>query len=136
MAIACFVRRTASLPDNVHSERIPTRRSILDTLSQVSKSSSTTSAFKPSRDCIFKSCFISFCRRISRRIINSVPLSCSVCTSIVPPIISMMFFAMDIPSPVPCILLTVELRSRSKGLKIRSANSLLMPISVSLMRNS
>ena len=28
---------------------------------------------------------------------------------------------MDMPRPVPCILLTVEVRSRSKGLKIFSA---------------
>ncbi len=36
----------------------------------------------------------------------------------VPPIISTMFLLMAIPSPVPCILLTVEVRSRSKGSKI------------------
>ncbi len=54
----------------------------------------------------------------------------------VPPIISTMFLVMAIPSPVPCIPLTVEVRSRSKGSKIFLANSGLMPMPLSLTRNS
>ena len=130
--MACLARSTASFPETVQSERIPTRRSILVTLSQVSKSSSTTRALRPSSSSIFSSFLCAETSRSSSRITNSVPLPFSVITVIVPPIMSMMFLAMDIPRPVPCILLTVEVRSRSKGLNIFSANSWLMPIPVSL----
>ena len=47
-----------------------------------------------------------------------------------------MFLVMAMPRPVPWILLTVEVRSRSKGSKIFWANSWLMPMPLSLMRNS
>ena len=46
-------RKIASLPERVHSERIPTFINIFVTLSQVLKSSSTTSAFNPSSSTIF-----------------------------------------------------------------------------------
>ena len=67
---------------------------------------------------------------------NSVPTPCSLFTRMEPFIISTMFFVIAIPSPVPCILLMVELRSRSKGSKMRLTNSSLMPMPVSLMVKS
>ena len=53
MAAIVGARRTASFPESVHSERIPTFTSIFVTLSQVLKSSSTTNAFSPSSSAIF-----------------------------------------------------------------------------------
>ena len=49
--LACT--KNASLPESVHSERIPTFTSIFVTLSQVLKSSSTTNALRPSSSAIF-----------------------------------------------------------------------------------
>ena len=132
----CRARSTASLPESVQSARIPTVTSILVTLSQVLKSSSTTSAFRPSSAGIFSALRCSACMRSGTRTINSEPLPGAVCPSMVPPIISTMFLLMAIPSPVPCILLTVEVRSRSKGSKIFWANSGLIPMPLSLTRNS
>ena len=90
----CLARRTASLPEIVHSERIPTCASIFVTLSQVLKSSSTR-AFSPSN-------FLDLFHTASFRLEaqgqtdqNSVSLSCSVWTPMVPPIISMMFLEKD-----------------------------------------
>ena len=132
----CRARSTASLPESVQSARIPTVTSILVTLSQVLKSSSTTSAFRPSSSVIFSTGRCSACVRMGRQMINSLPLPCAVCTSMVPPIISTIFLVIAMPRPVPCIRLTVEVRSRSKGSKIFWANSGLMPMPLSLMRNS
>ncbi len=132
----CRARSTASLPESVHSDRIPTRTSILVTLSQVLKSSSTTRAFRPSSSVIFSTGRCSACTRSGTRMINSVPLPGSVRISMVPPIISTMFLVIAMPRPVPWIRLTVELRSRSKGSKIFFANSGLMPMPLSLTRNS
>ena len=66
----------------------------------------------------------------------SVPLPGAVMTSMVPPIRSTMLLVMDIPRPVPSIPLTVDVRSRSKALNIRSANSLDMPMPLSCTRIS
>ena len=54
----------------------------------------------------------------------------------VPFIMSTMFLVMAMPRPVPWMPLMVEFRSRSKGSKIRSTNSWLMPMPVSRMVNS
>ena len=56
--------------------------------------------------------------------LNSVPRFFSVCTLIVPPIISTMFRVMAMPRPVPCMRLTVEVRSRSNGSKMRASSIL------------
>ena len=58
-----------------------------------------------------------------------LPSLLSTCTR--PPMRSVRFFTMDIPSPVPSILLMVELWARSKGRKIRLRNSSLMPMPLS-----
>ena len=97
----CRARSTASRPESVHSARIPTRVSSLVTLSQVLKSSSTTSALSPASSSIFSSQRRPLCTRIGRQTVNSVPRPCSVCTSIVPPIMSTMFRVMAMPRPVP-----------------------------------
>ena len=132
----CRARSTASRPESVHSARIPTRVSSFATLSQVLKSSSTTSALRPASSAIFSSRRLPVCTRSGRQMINSVPRFFSVCTLIVPPIISTMFRVMAMPRPVPCIRLTVEVRSRSNGSKIFCANSGLMPMPLSRTRNS
>ena len=132
----CRARRTASLPERVHSERIPTFTSILVTLSQVLKSSSTTRALSPSSSSIFSSALSADRSRSGMQMINSVPLPCSVRTSMVPPIISTMFLVIAMPRPVPWMRLTVELRSRSKGSNTCCAKVWLMPIPVSLIRIS
>ena len=132
----CRARSTASLPESVHSARIPVLMSILVTLSQVSKSSSATSAFHPASSAIRSSRRSSVWSRSATRMMNSAPLSGSVRISMVPPIISTIFLVIAIPSPVPCILLTVEVLSRSKGSKILCANSGLIPIPLSLTRIS
>ena len=110
--------------------------SILVTLSQVLKSSSTTSAFTPSSAAIFSTGLRSDWMRSGTQTINSVPFPCSVWISMVPPIMSTMFLVMAIPRPVPCVLLTVEVRSRSNGSKIFLTNSGLMPMPLSLTRIS
>ena len=135
-SIDCRARRTASLPESVHSERIPTLTSIFVTLSQVSKSSSTTSALRPSNSAIFSIRCCSGWIRNGRRTMNSVPLPCAVWTSMVPPIISTIFLVIAMPSPVPWVLLTVEVRSLSKGEKIFFTNSWLIPIPLSFTRIS
>ena len=84
-SIDCRARRTASLPESVHSERIPTFTSIFVTLSQVLKSSSTTNALRSSSSAIFSMLRCSDWIRNGRRTMNSVPLPCSVRTSIVTP---------------------------------------------------
>ena len=124
------------MPESVHSDRMPTFTSIFVTLSQVLKSSSTTRAFRPSSSGIFSTRRCTGWIRSGRRTVNSVPLPCSVWTSTVPPIMSTMFLVMAMPRPVPWVLLTVEVRSRSKGEKIFCTNSWLMPIPLSLIRNS
>ena len=68
--------------------------------------------------------------------INVVPSPGAVSTSIVPPIMSTMFFVIDMPSPVPCIPLTVEVRSRVNISKTVAANSFVMPIPLSFTRSS
>ena len=55
----------------------------------------------------------------------------SLDTVIVPSIKSTRFFAIAIPSPVPCTLLTVEACSLEKAVKIDSMKSGLIPIPVS-----
>ena len=80
---------------------MPTLTSIFVTLSQVLKSSSTTSAFRPSSSVIFSTGRCSVCARMGTQTVNSVPLPCAVCTSMVPPIISTMFLVMAMPRPVP-----------------------------------
>ena len=132
----CFARRTASFPESVHSERIPTFTSIFVTLSQVLKSSSTTKAFKPSSSLIFIEWWLTDCMRNGRRTMNSVPFPCFVWIWIVPPIISTIFFVIAIPRTVPWILLTVDVRSRSNESNILFKNSSLMPIPLSLTRIS
>ena len=64
------------------------------------------------------------------------PLPCSLSAEIWPPIISMMFLVMAMPSPVPSTLLTVAVRSRSKGSKTWGRKSLLMPMPVSRMEST
>ena len=71
-----------------------------------------------------------------RQTMNSEPLPSSLFTSMVPPIISTMFFVMDIPRPVPWIPLVVEVLSRVKESKISFWNSFDMPMPLSLIRNS
>ena len=65
-----------------------------------------------------------------------VPLPGAVSTSMVPPIMSTMLFVIERPSPVPSVPLSVEVRSRSKALNMRSANSRDMPMPVSCTRIS
>ena len=59
----CRARSTASRPESVHSARIPTRVSSFATLSQVLKSSSTTSALRPASSAIFSSRRLPVCTR-------------------------------------------------------------------------
>ena len=49
---------------------------------------------------------------------------------------SMMFFVIDMPRPVPWMPLTVELRSRVNASKIVAANSCVMPMPLSFTRSS
>jgi len=122
---ANFVLRTASFPSVVQSGRMPITLSIIcDThtgiciiiRNQRSKALQLRNYFRIF--IVFHHMFLN-----SRVTTNSVPLSTSLYTSIVPPIISTMFFVMDIPSPVPWIPLTVEVRSLSNGSKICFINS-------------
>ena len=106
------------------------------TLSQVLKSSSTTRARQLRSSGISGDSFCPVLRRKLMLTTNSVPTPCRLLTSMVPFIISTMFLVMAMPRPVPWMPLVVELRSRSKGSKMRETNSSLMPMPVSLMRNS
>ena len=63
--------------------------------------------------------------------VNEVPLPWVLFTEIVPCIMSTRFFVMAMSSPVPWMPLMVEVRSRSKGSKMCSTNSGLMPMPVS-----
>ncbi len=67
---------------------------------------------------------------------NSVPVPGSLLTEIAPFIISTIFLVMAMPKPVPWMPLMVEFRSRSKGSKMCSTNSWLMPMPVSRIWNS
>ena len=67
---------------------------------------------------------------------NSEPLPISLFTSMVPPIMSMMFFVMAMPRPVPWMPLVVEVLSLVKESKISRWNASDMPMPLSLMRNS
>ena len=102
--------------------------------------SSTSSARRPSNETSSPSqeqiSSAGSARGKSTVIVNSVPFPFSVWTLISPPIISTILFVIARPSPVPWILLTVEVRSRSKGTNRRSTNSRLIPMPVSLMRIS
>ena len=133
---AYLVRMTASLPEMVHSGRMPILESMVLTLRQVLVSSSATSARSPSS---WGSCLISaFCplRGKQRFTMNSLPLPGSLSRVMVPPIRSTMFLVMERPRPVPWMPLTVELSSRVNSSKMCFWNSLLMPMPLSLMRNS
>ena len=72
---------------------------------------------------------------IDRLIINLDPLPTSLSTAIVPPISSISFFVMAIPSPVPITLLSVELCSRSKlSYKCgRNSSDIPMPVSSTII---
>ena len=99
--MAYRVRITASLPEIVHSGRIPILDSMVLTFRQVLVSSSATSARSPSS---WGSCLGSaFCPlRVKQRVtMNSLPLPGSLVRAMVPPIRSTMFLVMDIPRPVP-----------------------------------
>ncbi len=128
---ASFARSTASLPDVVQSGLIPIMESIWVTLEQVLKSSSATSALSPfnsgTTSCITGPEQVLNCNDT----VKVVPFPSSLTTEILPPIISTIFLVIAIPSPVPCIPLTVLVRSRSNGSKTCSKNSLLIPIPVS-----
>ena len=63
--------------------------------------------------------------------VKVLPLPTSLWTSMVPPIMSAMFFAMVSPRPTPWTPLRVEFCSLVKGLNISSRNSGLMPIPLS-----
>ena len=67
---------------------------------------------------------------------NSEPLPTSLSTAMVPPIMSTMFFEMAMPRPVPWMPLTVEVRSRVKASKMVFLKASLMPMPLSLTRNS
>ena len=67
----------------------------------VNSKGATTSAFRPSSSVIFSTGRCSACVRMGRQMINSLPLPCAVCTSMVPPIVSTMFLVMAMPRPVP-----------------------------------
>ena len=98
---AYFVRMTASLPEMVHSGRMPILESMVLTLRQVLVSSSATSARSPSS---WGNCLISaFCplRGKQRFTMNSLPLPGSLSRVMVPPIRSTMFLVMERPKPVP-----------------------------------
>ena len=99
--MAYRVRITASLPEIVHSGRIPILDSMVLTLRQVSVSSSATSARSPSScgSCLSSTfCPLSAKQRFT---INSLPLPGSLSMAMVPPIRSTMFLVMDMPRPVP-----------------------------------
>ena len=65
-----------------------------------------------------------------------VPLPFSLLMSIVPSIMSTKFLTMDMPRPVPPILSTILPYSCSKGSNIFDRNASLIPIPVSVTRNS
>ncbi len=56
-----------------------------------------------------------------------LPFPSSLCTKISPPISSMIFFVIAIPSPVPCTLFVTELSALVNGSKICCTNSSVMP---------
>ena len=133
---AYLVRITASLPEIVHSGRIPILESMVLTLRQVSVSSSATSAWSPSScGSLFCSTFCSLSAK-HRFTMNSLPLPGSLSMEMVPPIRSTMLLVMDMPSPVPGMRLTVALSSRANCSKMCAWNSSLMPMPLSLTRNS
>ena len=133
---ASRVRSTASFPEVVQSGRIPIVDSILVTLEQVLKSSSTTSA-RSSFSCGITSCLTEPELVLkSSSTVNVEPFPSSLSTEIFPPIISTIFLVIAIPSPVPWIPLTVLVLSRSKGSKTCFWNSSLIPIPVSFTWNS
>ncbi len=133
---AWWVRSTASRPERVHSARRPICWSILDTLSQVLKSSSTTNARQFFSSGMDGDGLSDVHRRKEMFTMNSVPAPCRLFTSMAPFIISTMFLVIAMPRPVPWMPLVVEFRSRSKGSKMWATNSSLMPMPVSLMANS
>ena len=63
--------------------------------------------------------------------VNVEPTPILLSTSTVPPISPTSFFTMPIPMPLPSTLLTVDVRSRSNGSKIRCWNSCDMPMPLS-----
>ena len=69
-------------------------------------------------------------------IFTSVPSPSALSTTICPPMLSTKFLTMDIPSPVPSMRLMAAFWTRSKGRKMRSRNSLLMPMPLSRQEKS
>ena len=63
--------------------------------------------------------------------VNVEPTPILLSTSTVPPISPTSFFTMPIPMPLPSTLLTVEVRSRSKGSKMCFWNSCDIPMPLS-----
>ena len=68
--------------------------------------------------------------------VNRLPWPSRLSTWMVPYMLSTRFLTMAIPRPVPSILLTALLWTRSKGTKIRSRNSSLMPMPLSSQAKS
>ena len=95
------VRSTASLPERVHSARMPICWSMQLTLSQVLKSSSTTRARQPESSGMVVGCFSLEERRKVRSTVNSVPAPWRLLTWMEPFIMSTMFLVMAMPRPVP-----------------------------------
>ena len=124
------------MPYIVHSERIPRFSSILVTLRQVLKSSSTTNVRTPFSSSI--SIFSGTSSEIwkDRVTTNSVPTPFSLCTSISPFIKSTIFLVIAMPRPVPITALAPLFNSRSKGSKTFFTKSELMPMPLSLTWNS
>ena len=65
---------------------------------------------------------------------NSVPLSCSLSTSMEPCMASMMYLVMAMPRPEPSVFWTRRSSSREKESKMCSLNSGDMPMPVSFTR--
>ena len=64
---------------------------------------------------------------------NSEPFPSSLSTSMMPPMASTMYLVIAMPRPLPSVLRTRALSSRTKDSKMRALNSGVMPMPVSAM---
>ena len=131
----CRARSTASLPERVHSARIPTLTSIFVTLSQVLKSSSTTRAFRPSSsvDLFHRAVLCLHPQRHTNDKLAALALRCLHLDGAAHHIHDI--FGNGHAKAGTCIRLTVEVRSRSRVQ--RSLRELLAHTNaVVLIRNS
>ena len=129
----CRTFSIASLPEYTHSLFIPISCKQLDVFRQAILSSSTTRTSKPSTS-ILSSGFWSR-QTNGMSMVKREPLPYSLSTLISPPIIWMILWLIDIPRPVPCILLISSSLARSKGSKILSRNSGFIPLPLSSNTN-